>query len=113
MASTRKLPEDKKPRRPPAATPNARENQMVALAYDVAEKQMRDGTASSQVVSHFLKLGSSRERLEQDRLAGEVHLIHKKAEIMESAKRVEELYETALGAMREYQGQEPLGTYDD
>ncbi len=113
MASTRKVTETKKSRRPPATTPEARENQMIALAVDVAERQMREGTASSQVISHYLKLGSTRERLEQERLSREVHLLEKKAETMESAKRVEELYETALGAMRSYQGQEPQGAFDD
>lgn len=108
-------PSDKpvRARRPPATTPEARENQMVALAFEVAEKQMREGTASAQVVSHYLKLGSTRERLEQQRLMREVDLLEKKAESMESARRVEELYEEAISAMRTYAGQEPMGAHDD
>lgn len=114
MASTDKpLVEPKKTRRPPATSPEARENQMIALAVEVAEKQMREGKASSQVISHYLKLGSTRERLEQTRLQGEVELLQKKSDNMESAKRIEELYSTALDAMRSYQGQEPQETFDD
>lgn len=92
----------------PATTPQARENQLIGLAYDVAEKQMLDGTASSQVVSHFLKMGSSREFIEQERLANEVKLTQAKIEAMASAQRVEELYKEALTAMRSYAGHDPL-----
>ena len=96
----------KRPR--PATTPEARENQLVAVAYDLAEKQIREGTASSQVITHYLKLGSSREFLEQERLRNENKLTEAKIEAMQSAKRVEELYAEALNAMRSYAGQEPL-----
>lgn len=105
MARPRKSePTDTPPRRRPATTPEARENQLVSMAFDLAEKQLRDGTASSQVVTHYLKLGSSREKLEQERLRGENHLLKAKAEAMESQKRVEELYGKALDAMRSYAG---------
>jgi len=102
-------------RRRPATTPEARENQMVSIAVDLAEKQMRAGTASAQVISHFLKLGSSREKLEQERLAKENELLAAKAEQLASQKRIEELYESAIAAMRAYGGQAPLdtGDYDD
>jgi hypothetical protein len=93
-------------RKPPATTPEARENQLIALAYDAAEKQMQEGTASAQVVSHFLKLGSSREKLEQLRLAGEVELQKAKMEQLASEARVEELYAQAIKAMRNYSGNE-------
>lgn len=92
----------------PATTPEARENQLIALAVDLTEKQLRQGTASSQVITHYLKLGSSRERLEQERLVNENLLTQAKIEAMEGVKRVEELYGLALDAMRSYQGQEPL-----
>ena len=92
----------------PATTPEARENQLVALAVDLVEKQLRDGTASSQVIAHYLKLGSSREKLEQERLAKENSLLDAKVEAMASAKRVEELYGAALNAMRSYAGQDPV-----
>lgn len=113
MATRRTTDEPDKRRRPPATTPEARENQMVALAVTLAEKQLSEGTASSQVLSHYLKLGSSRESLEQARLRGENDLLQAKIDAMQSAKRVEELYETALNAMRSYAGQEPMDTYND
>lgn len=111
MASRRKEtqgPEQAPQKRRPATTPDGRENQLVALAVDLAEKQIREGTVSSQVLTHYLKLGSSRERLEQERLRRENHLLAAKAEAMASAKRVEELYGKALNAMRTYAGQDPV-----
>lgn len=113
MAATRREKTPKKTFRPPATTPEARENQMISAAVDLAERQLREGTASSQVITHFLKLGSSRERLEQERLARENELLQVKAEAMASAKRVEEMYAEALQAMRSYAGQDPLQLTDD
>ena len=101
------LPSEPAPRRRPAKTPEARENQLINLATDLAERQMRDGSASSQVISYYLKLGSSRERLEQERLSHENELLIVKREAYESQKKVEELYGKALTAMRTYAGQEP------
>ena len=91
-------------RRRPATTPESRENELVSQAHDLAEKQIRSGTASSQVITHFLKLGSTRERLEQQRLEHENELTRVKIEALESQKRVEELYMEALTAMRSYAG---------
>ena len=102
-----------KTRRPPATTPEAREQQLISLAVDLAEKQLLDGTASSQVISHYLKLGTTREQLEQQKLRQENHLIEAKVEGMKSAKRVEELYITALDAMRSYAGVEIVKEEDD
>jgi hypothetical protein len=113
MATRRKLDEPVKSRRRPATTPEGRENQLIGLAIDLTERQMIDGTASSQIITHYLKLGSTRERLEQDRLAQENELLRAKIEALASAKRVEELYESALNAMRSYAGQEPMDTFDD
>jgi hypothetical protein len=96
----------------PATTPENRENQLISLATDLAEKQMQEGTASAQVITHYLKLGTTRERLEQERLARENLLLGAKAEQLASAKRIEELYETALNAMRSYAGQ-IVDEYDD
>ena len=79
---------------------------------NLAEKQIQEGTASSQVITHFLKLGSTRERLEQDRLRRENELLTAKVESMASAKRVEELYAAALDAMRTYAGQPIEASYD-
>ena len=101
-----------RPRRP-ASTPDERENQLISLATNLAEKQLTDGTASAQVVTHYLKLASSRERLEQERLQRENLLLSAKVDQIASAKRVEELYEQALGAMRQYTGSEDEAMYDD
>ncbi|UYL88196.1 hypothetical protein SEA_LILHUDDY_1 [Arthrobacter phage LilHuddy] len=100
------------PRRAPATSPEARENQLIALAYDLAEKQFLEGTASSQVITHFLKMGSSRERLEQLKIGGEVRLNETKIENMESGARTEELYAKAMKAMSVYSGKES-GDEDD
>lgn len=113
MASRRKNPESKSKGRPPATTPEARERQLVDAAVDLAEKQLQEGTASSQVITHYLKLGSSREMLEQERLERENELLRVKAETMASARRVEEMYKEALEAMRSYAGQEPLDQAED
>jgi hypothetical protein len=109
-------PKGKTTRRPPATTPEGRENQLIAKAVDLAEKQLEDGSASAQVITHYLKLGSSREKLEQERLAEEVELAKAKREAMAAQQRVEELYVEAITAMRRYAGQEPLhddGDVDD
>lgn len=113
MATRRVTNEPAKKRRPPATTPEARENQLVALATDLAEKQLREGTASSQVITQYLKLGSSREKLEQQRLARENDLLKAKIESLASAKKIEELYKEALQAMRSYAGQEPMDFGDE
>lgn len=103
----------RRPRRRPATTIDGREKQLVSLAIDLAEKQLVDGTASSQVLTHYLKLGSTREQLEQERLAHENELVRVKVEALESAKKVEELYANALDAMRQYSGQQVVQREDD
>lgn len=87
---------------------------MVSLAHDLAEQQIRQGTASSQVITHFLKLGSTRERLEQQRLEHENELTRVKIESLESQQRIEELYVDAIRAMRNYAGDEtPMDDADE
>lgn len=98
---------------PPATTPEARENQLISLAIDTAEKQMRNGTASSQVITHFLKLGSSREELEQRMLEERTELVKAKTDSVQSLQRMEELYSNALDAMRLYSGNTSEGEQDD
>lgn len=88
-------------------TDEGREHQLVSAAMDLAEKQIREGTASSQVLTHFLKAGSLRESLERKRLEQENLVLAAKVEAMGSAKRVEELYAQALDAMRTYAGRDP------
>ena len=89
----------------PALTPEARENQLISLAVDLAEKQLQEGTASSQVITHYLKLGSTKERIEREILEKQKELITARTESLQSAKKVEELYENAINAMRNYSGQ--------
>ena len=87
-----------------ALTPEARENQLIYLATELAEKQLREGTASSQVITHYLKLGSSKEKLEQEILKENKKLLSAKTEAIQSAKKIEELYTEAISAMRTYSG---------
>lgn len=91
--------------RRPALTPEARENQLISLAVDLAEKQLQEGTASSQVITHYLKLGSTKERIEKEILEKQKELISAKTEALQSTKRMEELYAEAIKAMRNYGGQ--------
>lgn len=103
----------RRPRRRPALTVEGREGQLVSLAIDLAEKQLIDGSASSQVITHYLKLGTTRERLEQERLVNENQLLVSKVESLESGKKIEELYGNALEAMRSYAGQEVSQDHDE
>lgn len=89
----------------PATSVEGRENQVVSLAIDLAEKQIRAGQASSQVITHFLKLGTVRAELEREKLIRENELLRTKSEAIASGKRVEELYQNALDAMKLYSGQ--------
>ena len=97
----------------PAINPEARENQLISLAVDLAEQQLRDGTASSQLITHYLKLATTKERLERELLEREVELKKAKTEALQSAKRIEELYTNALNAMRNYSGQGDPDEYED
>lgn len=96
--------QDIQPRQRPAETPEARENQMINYAVELAEKQLREGTASSQVITHFLKLGTQKEKLEREKLQLEKELLVAKTEALQSQKRVEELYAEAISAMQVYSG---------
>lgn len=92
-------------RRSPAKTPEERESILIAKSLNLIEKQIDDGTASSQVLSLYAKLGSSRERLEQERLRNENEVLRKKVETMEAAVDVKNLMEEALLAFKGYSGQ--------
>ena len=93
-----------KTKRRPAITPEARENQLISLATNLAEQQLMDGTASSQVITHYLKLGTTKERLEKEKLEEENKLLRARTDALQSAKRVEELYADAIDAMKLYSG---------
>ena len=105
LARTKKVSESNSQKKiRPALTPEARENQMIALAVDLVEQRLLDGTASSQETTHFLKLGSMKNRLEMEKLKEENKLLQAKTESIQSAKRIEELYTEAINAMRRYSG---------
>lgn len=95
----------------PALTPEAREGQLCSLATDLAEQQLRDGTASSQVITHYLKLATTREKLERERLEKENELLKAKTEALQSQKEYNKLVEEAIKAMRSYQGQDEVYDY--
>ena len=88
----------------PATTEAGRESQLISLAIDLAEQQLMDGTASAQVITHYLKLATEKERTERRLLEKQVELAEAKVESLKSAKRVEELYEEAIRAMKKYNG---------
>lgn len=99
-------------KRRPAKTPEAREQQLISLATDVAEQQLMNGTASSQVVIHFLKLATTKNELEKEKLRRENELLRAKTENIESQKNIEALYQDAINAMKSYAGYE-TGDEDD
>jgi len=101
-------PNIKKRKSKPAETPEGRENQLIALAYDAAEERIRNGTASSAEIVHFLRMGSTKERLDQKDKQKDIELKSAKTDALESQKRIEELYSNALSAMRKYSGQEEI-----
>lgn len=99
-----KTNDEYKPLRP-ALTPESRANQLVSLAYDLAERQLREGTASSQVITEFLKLGSAENKLKMEKLEAENEFLRAKAEKLQSEQRSEELFAEAIKAMSRYHGQ--------
>jgi hypothetical protein len=104
MATRRKPEEMSRPRRPPATTPEGREKQLIDLAMDLTERQLVEGTVSSQNLNHFLKAGSMREQLEQQRIRHENELLQVKKEQIEGMAKMDELVAAALYAMKGYQG---------
>ena len=114
MARVKKVESSNKPAKMrPALTPEAREGQLVSLAVDLAEQQLRDGTASSQVITHYLKLGSMRDKLERERFQEEINLQKAKTRAYDSAEEIKELYAEALKAMRNYSGHDEEEPYDE
>ena len=88
----------------PALTPEARQNQLIALATDLVEKRLIEGTASSQETTHFLKLATQEAKLKVKILEKQEELISAKTESIKSSQRTEELYRDAIIAMRKYSG---------
>ena len=97
----------------PATNPKDREDEMINLAINLAEQQLRDGTASTQVIVHYLKLGSTRGILENEMLENKTKMVKAQTESIQSSKRVEELYKNALDAMQIYSGSGDLDEYDE
>lgn len=95
----------------PALTPESRENQLISLATDLVEKRLREGTASSQETTHFLKLATSKARLEKEILEKQKELITAKTEALQSQKRSEEMFAEAIKAFRNYSGQSEEDEY--
>lgn len=91
---------------PPARTDEEREQQMIALATDEAERRIKNGTATSQLLVHYLKLGTEKNKLEQEKLRAETELIVNKSEAAKSAQQSKELYAEAISAFRKYSGHE-------
>lgn len=104
MASARNSTNSGKPKRPPAKTVKGREDQMISLAFDQAERQLIEGTAPAQVVIHYLKLATTREQLEQDKLRLEQDLLRARRENISSTTNQSEAAERAYRAFRGYQG---------
>lgn len=102
MKSKVKVVEGSMQRQTPAITPEGREDQMIAYAIDLAEQQLRDGTASSQVITHYLKLGSMKERQERKKLEEEIKLLQAKTDAIKSEKERNELYSQVIDAIRTY-----------
>lgn len=100
-------------RRSPARSPEERESILISKSLNLIEKQIDDGSASSQVLSLYAKLGSSRERLEQERLLNENNVLRKKLETMEAAIDVKNLMEDALNAFKGYSGKDDMENFDD
>jgi len=110
----RKPDENPRPLPPPATTLEGREDQLIAAAMDLVERRISEGSASAQETVHFLRLGSVRNQLEQDKLRHENEVLKTRVKEMESRKSSEELYSKALAAMRGYQGiEDPQDDYDD
>lgn len=100
---------EKKPKSRPASTADGRELQIANAAYDLAERQILEGTAKPSVIVHFLKIASPKERLEREILEKERDMLVAKTEALKSEKRIEELYANALDAMRLYSGEQSHG----
>lgn len=99
--------------RPPALTPEVAEQRCIEAAYNLAQSQLDDGTASPSVITHFLKMGTERARLEREKLERETELLKTKTTAIQNAENTEKLYEEAIAAMKLYSGEDPDALADD
>lgn len=111
MANHKKGPAKQK--LPPAKTPEARENQIIAAAWDLAEERILDGTASNALLVQCLRMGSTKERIEKELMSERIRNTKIKTEAIESEKRMDEIYAKALNAMRIYSGRSPYEDEDE
>lgn len=113
MGKSTEMQQELPRKRPPARTPEARENQMVALAMDLVEERLRNKTATSQETVHFLKIGSTKEKVEREILEKQKELMVAKTEALQSAKRSEELFKEAMKAFSSYSGNKGDENYNE
>lgn len=104
--------EEEAPKRPKSPSPARRRNQILAAAMNLAEERILSGTASSQLLVHFLKEASSKHSLEMEQLKAQNRLLSAKADSVDAAKKTDKMYAEALKAMRRYSGA-PVGDDDD
>lgn len=100
--------EKSKKKKRPSLSAQEKENEMISLATDLAEKQLRDGTATSQVIVHYLKLGTMQHQKEMEELEEKVKHLQAKTESLNTAQHIEELYSEAISAVKKYQGIEEI-----
>lgn len=113
MGRRKKLDGSSSPQFSPASNPEERENQMISLAVNLAEQQLREGTASSQVIVHYLKLASTRNKLEEEKIRYETAMLEAKKEALTKSGQLQELMENALEAFRSYSGNSKEGEIHD
>lgn len=101
------------PKMRPALTPEAREGQMISLAMDLVEQRLRNGTASSQETTHFLRLATEKERLERRLAEKELELKEAKRQQIKSMAGLDEMYAKAVEAMRRYSGHDDEDEFVD
>lgn len=107
------MPRDVKSRRSPTMSVEGNDNRLISLANKCAEKQLRDGTASSQIICHYLKLGSEKERLSIEKERAELELLRAKTKAIQSGEERDAMFAKALRAFSSYRGETDLGEDDE
>ena len=89
---------------PPSRSLEESEQRCIADATRLAEQKLADGTASSQIIMHYLKQGTEKTRLEIEKIKYETELVKAKTEAVKSQQRSEELFAEVVSALKEYSG---------
>lgn len=97
----------------PARSPESRENELISLAYSEAERRLRDGSASSQIITTLLNLASTKAQLEMEKLRSDLRVADAKVNQMKAQEESKELYEEVIKAFRSYSGYSEEEEYDD